>query len=429
MKVYILLLLAAIVVTGLLTPVVRWATLRFGIVPEVRDRDVQKKPMPRLGGIAMTAAFIVVMLIAWRIPFMAGLFQNSSLWAVLIAAAAMCVLGVVDDILELDWMTKLAGQFLISGFMAYMGVQLVSFPIFGLTIGSSRLSLIVTVLVVTGIVNAVNFIDGLDGLAAGMVAIGAITFFGYSYMLTRLMDASSYATGAALIVIILAGVCMGFLWFNWHPASIIMGGGAETIGLILAAAGIIVTGQIDPMVLPQKSVFAGLLPILLPLAVVAIPLINIVITPMRRILNHTSPFAADRTHLHDRLLSRGHSHMGTVFILYVWTAIICVAAVSLLFFPVHRVLLVLVPIAVFQLLVTANVYPLTPSSRRARRVERNGTPEQDSAPVALVNQQKTQPAAIPPRASKSRIPKLPAQRPSGKPTWDEIVGNGNEEER
>ena len=82
--------------------------------------------------------------------------------------------------------------------------------------------------------NAVNFIDGLDGLASGMIAIGAGSFFIYSYVITRLMGSASYATTASLIVIALVGVCAGFLWFNFHPSSIMMGGGAETMGLVLA---------------------------------------------------------------------------------------------------------------------------------------------------------------------------------------------------
>jgi len=115
------------------------------------------------------------MLIASRIPYMAPLFTTAIPWSVMAAAAGMCALGVIDDIIELDWMAKLAGQILITGGMALGGVQLVTFPIFGLTIGSSRLSLFATVFIVVGIINAVNFIDGLDGLAAGKGVVVAQT--------------------------------------------------------------------------------------------------------------------------------------------------------------------------------------------------------------------------------------------------------------
>lgn len=213
MKVYLLLGAIAMALTILLTPAVRWACLQFNILPPLRGRDLQKKPIPRLGGVAMTIALIVTMLLASRIPYMAPLFTTTVPWAVMAGAGAMCILGIIDDIIELDWMAKLGGQVLIAGGMAFGGVQLASFPIFGLTLGSSRLWLFVSVFFIVGIMNAVNFIDGLDGLASGMIAIGAGSFFVYSYIITRLMGAASYATTASLIVIALLGVCAGFLWF------------------------------------------------------------------------------------------------------------------------------------------------------------------------------------------------------------------------
>lgn len=357
MKVYLLLMLVAMGATALLTPLVRWVSLRWGIVPELRSRDIQAAPVPRMGGVAMTAGLLIALLLGSRIPYMAPVFATSVPWAVMGGAAAMCVLGVVDDLLELDWYTKLAGQMLIVGLMAANGVQLVSFPVFGLTIGSSRLSLFVTVIVVVAIINAVNFIDGLDGLAAGVVGIGAVAFFAYSYLLTRLMGAASYATTASVVVVTLAGVCAGFLWFNFHPASIMMGGGAETLGLILAAAGIIVTGQIDPAVLGSQQVLAGLLPILLPLAVIVVPLGDLVVTSVRRMAQRRSPFHADRTHFHDRLLARGHTHRGVVVILYLWTAVVALSAVALLVFPLGRVLSLALPVAGVVMVLTASEFP------------------------------------------------------------------------
>ena len=144
MKVYLLLAAMAMALTILLTPAVRWACLRFHILPPVRGRDVQKTPIPRLGGVAMTIALIVTMLVASRIPYMAPLFTTTVPWAVMAGAGAMCVLGVIDDIIELDWMAKLGGQVLIAGGMAFGGVQLASFPIFGITLGSSRLWLFIS---------------------------------------------------------------------------------------------------------------------------------------------------------------------------------------------------------------------------------------------------------------------------------------------
>ena len=368
MKVYVLLMVVAGALTVLLTPLVRWACLRWGIVPKLRSRDIQSTPIPRLGGIAITIALVITMLISARIPYMAPLFETNAAWAVVVGALAMCILGVVDDVVELDWLTKLSGQILIAGSMAFNGVQLVSFPIFGVTIGSSRLSLMLTVFLIVGIMNAVNFIDGLDGLAAGVVGIGAAAFFVYSYVLTRIMGAASYATTASLAVITLVGVCLGFLWFNFPPSSIMMGGGSETMGLVLAAAGIIVTGQVDPSVLGGQQLLVSFLPLLLPISVICVPIGDLVVTTIRRMLRGKSPFHADRSHFHDRLLARGHSHRGVVAILWMWTALVAFPPVAILVHDWKRVALCALPALALGVWLTASEFPaFTRARRRARQ--------------------------------------------------------------
>ena len=367
MKVYVLLMVVAGALTVLLTPLVRWACLRWGIVPKLRSRDIQSTPIPRLGGIAITIALVITMLISARIPYMSPLFETNAAWAVVVGALAMCILGVVDDVVELDWLTKLSGQILIAGSMAFNGVQLVSFPIFGVTIGSSRLSLMLTVFLIVGIMNAVNFIDGLDGLAAGVVGIGAAAFFVYSYVLTRIMGAASYATTASLAVITLVGVCLGFLWFNFHPSSIMMGGGSETMGLVLAAAGIIVTGQVDPSVLGGQQLLVSFLPLLLPISVICVPIGDLVVTTIRRMLRGKSPFHADRSHFHDRLLARGHSHRGVVAILWMWTALVAFPPVAILVHDWTRVALCALPALALGVWLTASEFPAFTRARRRTR--------------------------------------------------------------
>ena len=376
MKVYVLLMVVAGALTVLLTPLVRWACLRWGIVPKLRSRDIQSTPISRLGGIAITIALVITMLISARIPYMAPLFETNAAWAVVVGALAMCILGVVDDVVELDWLTKLSGQILIAGSMAFNGVQLVSFPIFGVTIGSSRLSLMLTVFLIVGIMNAVNFIDGLDGLAAGVVGIGAAAFFVYSYVLTRIMGAASYATTASLAVITLVGVCLGFLWFNFHPSSIMMGGGSETMGLVLAAAGIIVTGQVDPSVLGGQQLLVSFLPLLLPISVICVPIGDLVVTTIRRMLRGKSPFHADRSHFHDRLLARGHSHRGVVAILWMWTALVAFPPVAILVHDWKRVVLCALPALALGVWLTASEFPaFTRARRRSRQDHVVTTPE------------------------------------------------------
>ena len=379
MKVYVLLMVVAAALTVLLTPLVRWACLRWGIVPKLRSRDIQSTPIPRLGGIAITIALVITMLISARIPYMSPLFETNAAWAVVVGALAMCILGVVDDVVELDWLTKLSGQILIAGSMAFNGVQLVSFPIFGVTIGSSRLSLMLTVFLIVGIMNAVNFIDGLDGLAAGVVGIGAAAFFVYSYVLTRIMGAASYATTASLAVITLVGVCLGFLWFNFHPSSIMMGGGSETMGLVLAAAGIIVTGQVDPSVLGGQQLLVSFLPLLLPISVICVPIGDLVVTTIRRMLRGKSPFHADRSHFHDRLLARGHSHRGVVAILWMWTALVAFPPVAILVHDWKRVALCALPALALGVWLTASEFPaFTRARRRARQDHVEATTPENS---------------------------------------------------
>ncbi len=379
MKVYVLLMVVAAALTVLLTPLVRWACLRWGIVPKLRSRDIQSTPIPRLGGIAITIALVITMLISARIPYMSPLFETNAAWAVVVGALAMCILGVVDDVVELDWLTKLSGQILIAGSMAFNGVQLVSFPIFGVTIGSSRLSLMLTVFLIVGIMNAVNFIDGLDGLAAGVVGIGAAAFFVYSYVLTRIMGAASYATTASLAVITLVGVCLGFLWFNFHPSSIMMGGGSETMGLVLAAAGIIVTGQVDPSVLGGQQLLVSFLPLLLPISVICVPIGDLVVTTIRRMLRGKSPFHADRSHFHDRLLARGHSHRGVVAILWMWTALVAFPPVAILVHDWKRVALCALPALALGVWLTASEFPaFTRARRRARQDHVEATAPENS---------------------------------------------------
>lgn len=334
MKVYLLLMVVAMAVTLLCTPMLRRLALTFRILTPLRERDVHVVPTPRLGGVAIATGFEVAVIIGYAIPYLRPLYDDSVIWAVAVGVVAICLLGVIDDIWDLDWMTKMAGQILITAVMAMQGVQLISFPIFGVTIGSSRLSLIVSVILMVAIINAVNFVDGLDGLAAGIIAIGGLSFFFYSYILARQFGATSYATVAAVIVIALAGCCIGFLWYNFHPASIFMGdSGAMVLGLIMSSAAIIVTGQINPSRLTDSVSLAGFLPIIVPIAVVLIPTLDLVITSTSRMLHGKSPFAADRTHLHHRLLVRGHSHRGVVMIMWTWTAYFCISALSLMLVP------------------------------------------------------------------------------------------------
>lgn len=333
MKVYLTLLVIAALVTFVTTPVLRHFAFRVGAVTAVRDRDVHKVPTPRLGGVAIYLGLVVAMVIASAVPFLEGVFEASgAVWAVIGGSGLVCLLGVADDIWDLDWMAKLAGQMLGALVMAWGGVQLVAVPIGGLTIGSSYLSLIATVVVAVVAMNAVNFVDGLDGLAAGVVAIGGSAFMTYTYVLARGASPGDYSSLATVILAVMVGACLGFLPHNLHPARIFMGdSGSMVLGITFAAAALIVTGQIDPQVVNQRMSIPAFIPIVLPIAVVAVPLIDMSLAFVRRLGKGQSPFKADAHHLHHRLIRHGHSHRWAVAVMWLWTAVLSFGTVSLVF--------------------------------------------------------------------------------------------------
>ena len=255
-------------------------------------------------------------------------------------------------------MTKLAGQVLAAGVMAWQGVQLITFPVGGLTIGSSRLSLVSTVLVVVVVMNAVNFVDGLDGLAAGIIGIGATAFLAYVYVLTRQTSPDSYTSLAATVVAALIGICAGFLPHNFHPATIFMGdSGSMQLGLISAAGTIIVTGQVDPGSFSSSTAIPVFLPVLLPLAVLVLPLTDMVMAVVRRTRAGHSPFHPDRMHMHHRLLAAGHSHERAVLVMYMWTAVAAFSLAAMAFFPTGWVLLAAAAGVALAVAVTVNAMP------------------------------------------------------------------------
>lgn len=355
MRVYLLIMLVAAAVTYLTTPLARWLALRTGAITAVRDRDVHDTPIPRLGGVAMLLGMAVAMALAARMPFLEGVLAGPTAWAILGAATLVCLLGAADDIWDLDWFTKLIGQVLAAGLLVWLGdVQLYALPIGGdLTIGSSGLSLFVTVLTVVVAINAVNFVDGLDGLAAGLIAIGGTGFFLYTYLLTQQTSATDYSNLATLVLAVLVGACLGFLPHNFHPARVFMGdSGAMVIGLTFAAAAIIVTGQFDSGTVSTRQQFPAFLPIVLPVAVLVLPLLDMGLAVIRRIGAGRSPFHPDRHHLHHRLLELGHSHRRAVVIMYLWTALFALGAAALAVWPTDKVVTVVALGAVIAAILT-----------------------------------------------------------------------------
>jgi UDP-GlcNAc:undecaprenyl-phosphate GlcNAc-1-phosphate transferase len=332
---YVLTVAIAAIVTWAFSLLILRLSHRYRLYPKIRSRDVHTRPTPRLGGVAMFLGVLVAIGAAWFIPPLRAAFGDTwQVATILLAALIIVVMGVIDDLWDLDWVTKLAGQFIAAGVLAFGGTQIVALPIGAILVGSSLQSLVLTVFVVVLVMNAVNFVDGLDGLVAGVAIIANGTFFVYTYVQQSAQNLN-YFNLAALISAILIGVCVGFLPVNFHPAKMFMGdSGALLVGLLMAVSAINVTSRIDPLYIgtsrvDHSSVLVAYIPILLPFAILVIPLLDFGLAVLRRLRAGKSPFSADRKHLHHRLLDMGHSHLHAVLIFYAWTL---VASVGLLMF-------------------------------------------------------------------------------------------------
>ncbi|MFD6098846.1 MraY family glycosyltransferase [Nocardiopsis flavescens] len=332
MREYALTFIIAAAVTYLLVPLVRKFAIAFGATPPVRDRDVHTEPIPRLGGLAIYGGFAVALLLSAQLPHLQNVFVADTWIGLLLAGGLITVIGVIDDRWGMGPVSKLAGQVAAAGILVAKGVQLLWLPLPGTQLSLGPwLGALVSVLLIVVTINAVNFADGLDGLAAGIVGISALAFFAYYYVVAveQGFVRQSYP---AMIAIILAGACVGFLCHNFHPAKVFMGDtGSMLLGLLLTSITITVTGQFDANTAREEfnSGLVVFLPIALPLLVIALPLADLVLAVLRRTLAGKSPFAPDRGHLHHRLLDMGHSHVRAVLLMYLWAGIVAFAAVAL----------------------------------------------------------------------------------------------------
>ncbi len=340
MREYLLTLCITAAVTYLLTGPVRKFAIVAGAMPEIRARDVHREPTPRLGGIAMFFGLCAGLLVADHLENLNEVFAKSNEPRALLSGAALIwLIGVLDDKFEIDALIKLGAQMIARGVMVMQGLTILWLPVPG--VGTVSLTpwqgTLLTVALVVITINAVNFVDGLDGLAAGVVCIASAAFFMYAYRIWYGYGLEA-AAPATLFAAILMGMCLGFLPHNMHPARIFMGdSGSMLIGLVLAAGAISITGQVDP---DAMNLFSGseretvhqtvpvYIPLLLPLTIIAIPAADLVLAIVRRTWRGQSPFAADRGHLHHRLLEIGHSHSRAVLIMYFWSALIAFGALA-----------------------------------------------------------------------------------------------------
>lgn len=314
----------AATITFLTTPVVRVLAVRIGAVVAPDERRVHERPTPTLGGLAMYVAFLAAMGTAWFIPqFRDNVFRTSSEpLGVVVAATVITAVGLLDDLREVSAPAKVAGQVMAAMGLYFLGVTLYFFrvPFAGVVVLSPDAIPLVTVLWVVLMANAVNLIDGLDGLAAGIVAIAAAAFFLYGDRLFKAGLLPDDSVGP-LVAAIVAGVCLGFLPHNFHPARIFMGDtGAMFLGLLMAASTMVVGGRTDQPFSGQTFFFFA--PVAIPFVVLGVPIVDTAFAVLRRAVRRSGLARADKEHLHHRLMRLGHGQRRAVLILWAWTAVL-----------------------------------------------------------------------------------------------------------
>lgn len=316
MFLYFLVFITAMLVTVLLVPLAKSSAFLFNAIDKPSARKVHTGPMPRCGGIALVGGFLSAVLLGLLFAFLFGRLHINyfAVLGVITGAVLIFFIGLVDDIKGISPSKKLLLQIFAASVPVVMGVsiQFISIPFTGVLL-LGVFSVPLTLLWIVGATNALNFIDGLDGLASGVSAIAAATLF--------VVALKMHQPGAAMILAAVAGAAIGFLRFNFHPASIFLGdSGSLFLGYILAAASII-------GVLKSTIIFA----LLIPVFILGVPIFDTASVIMRRMRDGHPIFYADRRHLHHRLLDRGFSHKQVVISIYFACILLSIATLSLTF--------------------------------------------------------------------------------------------------
>jgi len=292
------------------TPFIITLAHKIGAVDVPDDkRRVHKKPIPRLGGLAIFYGFLVSLL------FFARLDQQMR--GILIGALIIVGVGIIDDVKQLRALVKLAAQIVAALVVVFNNIRItaISVPAFISETGVLQLgmfSIPITVVWVIIVTNAVNHIDGLDGLAVGVSSIASFSLFFIAIL--------GGEQNVAIISAALAGGCLGFLPYNFNPAKIFMGDtGSQFLGYMLS-------------VICIQGLFKGyvIISFIVPLLILGLPLFDTIFAIVRRAWNHKPIMGADRGHLHHRLLDNGFTQKQTVAILYVIASVLGISAVLLL---------------------------------------------------------------------------------------------------
>jgi UDP-GlcNAc:undecaprenyl-phosphate GlcNAc-1-phosphate transferase len=310
--------LAAAVVTALLTPVTMRIARAVGAIDEPRDRGLSDRPTPLLGGLAIFAGALIPALI-W-LP--AGYYKEHELWhGVLIAAAVITCVGALDDRFDLPPVVKLVGQLAAAVIVVHFGVAVkaITLPFIGQlafpNAGVTNAGPLLTVIGLVAMMNVVNFSDGVDGLAAGVCVIIAATMAVIAFDLSRQQP--------GVLAALTAGAALGFLIFNFPPASSFMGdAGANLLGLLMGV--ITVEAAVKT---------AAVVSFVLPLILLAVPFLDTTFVVLKRLKYRQPIYRSDSEHFHHRMARIGFSKRRTIAYLYAWTLLLAGLALALRFVP------------------------------------------------------------------------------------------------
>ena len=289
---YIAAFACAFAITLVTTPFAKWLSAKVGAIDYPKDRGVHKKPMPRMGGVAIVLGFLITVLMVY---FFDRSMSPKQFAGFIVGAGIIAVLGMIDDMKDLPAKLKFCVQIVAALIVIFSGtqIQIVLWPV---TATLQKLSIPITLVWIVGVTNAVNLIDGLDGLAAGVTGIAALS----------VLCIMTGTTTAVVLTAALAGACLGFLPRNFNPAEIFMGDtGSTFLGFVLAVTSIL-------------GVFKGyaLLALVVSIFCIGLPIFDTIFAMLRRMAKHQPIMQADRGHLHHKLIDHGFSQKKAVLIMY-----------------------------------------------------------------------------------------------------------------
>ncbi len=346
--------LVAMVVAALLTPLAARFARRIGAVSQVRERGLGKHPTPLLGGLAILAGVLIAAAL-WmpatiHLPRLVHSNETHGgvvhTWAMLGGAVLIALVGALDDVFDLRPQWKLLGQIAAAFVAVEAGVVVtdVTIPFVG-ALQFPNAGPYLTIIWLVGLMNVVNFSDGVDGLAAGLCTIDGIAFAVIAFDLG--------ISSAGILAALTAGAALGFLFYNFHPASVYMGdSGANLLGYLLGVAAVIGS-------LKTNAVVA----LVVPLFILAVPFLDTSFVVAKRLKYRRKPWAADANHFHHRMARIGFSERKTVAYLYAWSLLLAAVAVALRYVPYHhhnpayfRLGWTIVMVAIILIALAASVY-------------------------------------------------------------------------